>query len=193
MCVLALAVLRVGPIWAQDDPLNKVHVPPPPPSPGHRSTSGRGRGPRQRERPRKATPGSLIRMNVDMVLIPITITDPMNRLVTGLEQEDFQIYENNGQQKIRSFASEDAPVSIGIIFDLSGSMNSKLIRARESILQFMKTANPEDEFFVIGFNDRPELIEDFTGSVEDIQARLQRYAVDIARRCWMRFITESRR
>ena len=67
---------------------------------------------------------------------------------------------------------EDAPVSIGIIFDLSGSMTSKLIRARESILQFIKTANPQDEFFVIGFNDRPELIEDFTNSVEDIQARL---------------------
>ena len=111
-------------------------------------------------------------MNVDMVLVPITVTDPMNRLVTGLEQEDFQVYENNGEQKIRSFASEDAPVSIGIIFDLSGSMTSKLIRARESILQFIKTANPEDEFFVIGFNDRPELIEDFTSSVEDIQARL---------------------
>ena len=57
---------------------------------------------------------------MDMVLVPITVTDPMNRLVTGLEQEDFQIYENNGQQKIRSFASEDAPVSIGIIFDLVG-------------------------------------------------------------------------
>jgi Ca-activated chloride channel family protein len=107
-----------------------------------------------------------------MVLVPVTITDPMNRLVTGLEKEDFQLYENGGEQKIVSFAAEDAPVSIGIIFDLSGSMNTKLIRARESILQFIRTANPQDEFFVIGFNDRPELIEDFTSSVEDIQARL---------------------
>jgi Ca-activated chloride channel family protein len=111
-------------------------------------------------------------MNVDMVLIPVTVTDPMNRLITGLEQEDFQIFENGAQQQIKTFASEDAPVSIGIIFDLSGSMTSKLIRARESILQFIKTANPQDEFFVIGFNDRPELMEDFTNSVEDIQARL---------------------
>jgi len=109
---------------------------------------------------------------VDLVLVPVTVTDPMNRLVTGLEQEDFQIFENGGQQKIKTFASEDAPVSIGIIFDLSGSMTSKLVRARESIIQFIKTANPQDEFFVIGFNDRPELIEDFTNSVEDIQARL---------------------
>ena len=111
-------------------------------------------------------------MNVDMVLVPVTVTDPMNRLVTGLEQEDFQVFENTAGQKIVSFASEDAPVSIGIVFDLSGSMTSKLVRARESILQFIKTANPQDEFFVIGFNDRPELIEDFTNSVEDIQARL---------------------
>ena len=108
----------------------------------------------------------------DASLVPVTITDPMNRLVTGLEQDDFQVSENGTTQKIRSFASEDSPVSIGIIFDLSGSMSSKLVRARESILQFARTANPEDEFFVIGFNDRPELIEEFTSSVEDLQARL---------------------
>ena len=107
-----------------------------------------------------------------MVLVPVTVTDPLNRLVTGLEKEDFQVYENSGEERIASFASEDAPVSIGIIFDLSGSMTSKLVRAREAILQFIKTANPQDEFFVIGFNDRPELIEDFTSSVDDIQARL---------------------
>jgi Ca-activated chloride channel homolog len=171
ICVLALAFLSVGSSEAQDNPLDKVHVPPPTAGApatgapaGVDAPAATGAG--------KAKPGSLIRMNVDMVLVPITVTDPMNRLVTGLEQEDFQVYENNGEQKIRSFAAEDAPVSIGIIMDLSGSMTSKLVRAREAILQFIKTANPEDEFFVIGFNDRPELIEDFTNSVEDIQARL---------------------
>jgi Ca-activated chloride channel family protein len=158
---------------AQDDPLNKVHVPPP------ATATPSGAEPAGAEAPAatgpdalKIHPGTRIRMNVDMVLVPVTITDPMNRLVTGLDQPDFQLYENNSPQKITSFASEDAPVSIGIIFDLSGSMTSKLMRARESILQFIKTANPQDEFFVIGFNDRPELIEDFTNSVEDIQARL---------------------
>ncbi|HEX3892011.1 MAG TPA: VWA domain-containing protein [Terracidiphilus sp.] len=158
---------------AQDDPLNKVHVTPPPTATPS-TTAPVGAQPAAVTGPAaaKARPGALIRMNVDMVLIPITVTDTMNRLVTGLEKEDFQIYENNGEQKISSFASEDAPVSIGIVFDLSGSMTSKLIRARDSILQFIKTANPEDEFFVIGFNDRPELIEDFTNSVEDIEARL---------------------
>jgi len=170
--ILAL-VFGASRMTAQDDPLNKVHVPPPSSAtPAEGAPKGVEAAPATGAAGAKARPGALIRMNVDMVLVPITVTDPMNRLVTGLEQDDFQVFENNGQQKIRSFASEDAPVSIGIIFDLSGSMTSKLIRARESILQFIKTANPEDEFFVIGFNDRPELIEDFTSSVEDIQARL---------------------
>jgi Ca-activated chloride channel family protein len=173
-CVVALFSLSRASAQDQEDPLNKVHVPPP-----STNTAPATDAPKGAEAPAvsgpgalKARPGERIRMNVDMVLVPVTVTDPMNRLVTGLERDDFQILENNGQQVIRTFASEDAPVSIGIIFDLSGSMSSKLIRARESILEFIKTANPQDEFFVIGFNDRPELIEDFTSSVEDIQARL---------------------
>jgi Ca-activated chloride channel family protein len=172
ICGLA-AVLLLARAGAQEDQLNKVQVKPP------GSTAPATGAPAGAETPAatgpealKIHPGSFIRMNVDMVLVPVTITDPMNRLVTGLEQEDFTVFENNNKQKIVTFAAEDAPVSIGIIFDLSGSMTSKLARARESILQFIKTANPQDEFFVIGFNDRPELIEDFTSSVEDIQARL---------------------
>lgn len=176
---LTLAAGLVGilalcaPARSQDDPLNKVHVPPPSTTSAP-TAEPKGAEPKPVTGPEglKARPGSIIHMNVDMVLVPVTVTDPLNRLVTGLEQEDFKVFENNGEQHIKSFAAEDAPVSIGIIFDLSGSMNSKLIRAKESILQFIKTANPQDEFFVIGFNDRPELIEDFTGSVEDIQARL---------------------
>ena len=167
------ALLVTLPARAQENPIDKVHIKPP------ASATQPVGAPKGAEVPAasgpdalRVHPGSYIRMNVDMVLVPVTITDPMNRLVTGLEQEDFQVFENNAKQQIRTFASEDAPVSIGIIFDLSGSMTSKLVRARESILQFIKTANPQDEFFVIGFNDRPELIENFTDSVEDIQARL---------------------
>ena len=167
------AIFLVAHAYCQDDPLNKVHVTPPPAAtPATGAPAGAEAPALTGNAATKARPGALIRMNVDMVLVPITVTDPMNRLVTGLEKDDFQIYENIGEQRISAFAAEDAPVSIGIIFDLSGSMSSKLVRARESILQFIKTANPEDEFFVIGFNDRPELIEDFTSSVEDIQARL---------------------
>ena len=107
---------------AQDDPLNKVHVPPPttttPGTPAAGAPAGAeapvASGPAANGR----KPGAMIRMNVDMVLVPVTVTDPMNRLVTGLEKEDFQIYENSGAAGDPQFASEDAPVSIGIIFDL---------------------------------------------------------------------------
>jgi len=171
ICVLALAAGGVQ-VYAQDQ-LNQVHVNPPGNStPSTAEPKGTEAPPDTGSDALRLHPGSFIRMNADLVLVPVTVTDPMNRLVTGLEQQDFQVYENNGQQKITSFACEDAPVSIGIIFDLSGSMASKLVRAKESILQFIKTSNPQDEYFVIGFNDRPELIEDFTSSVDDISARL---------------------
>lgn len=174
VCVAAIpGMFAAARSHAQDDPLNKVHVPPPTTTTNTPSEpAGAEAAAISNADARKMRAGSFIRMNVDMVLVPVTVTDPMNRLVTGLEQEDFKVFENSGEQHIKSFAAEDAPVSIGIIFDLSGSMSSKLVRARESILQFIKTANPQDEFFVIGFNDRPELIEDFTNSVDEIGARL---------------------
>jgi Ca-activated chloride channel family protein len=113
-----------------------------------------------------------IKVDVNMVLVPVTITDPLNRLVTGLDRENFNLFEGKDQQEIKTFSSEDAPVSIGVIFDMSGSMNSKIERAREAVVEFFKTANPQDEFFMITFADRPEEIADFTSSVDDIQGRL---------------------
>jgi Ca-activated chloride channel homolog len=113
-----------------------------------------------------------MKVDVSLVLIPVTITDPMNRLVTGLDKENFQIFENKDPQELKSFSSEDAPVSIGVIFDMSGSMSSKIERAREAVIEFFKTANPQDEFFMIAFADKPEEVSDFTSSVEDIQGKL---------------------
>jgi Ca-activated chloride channel family protein len=113
-----------------------------------------------------------MKVDVDMVLVPVTITDPLNRLVTGLDRENFNLFEGKDQQEIKTFSSEDAPVSIGVIFDMSGSMGSKIERAREAVIEFFKTANPQDEFFMITFADKPEEIADFTSSVDDIQGRL---------------------
>jgi Ca-activated chloride channel homolog len=113
-----------------------------------------------------------LKVKVDMVLVPVTITDPMNRLVTGLDKENFSVFEGKDQQEIKSFSSEDAPVSLGVIFDMSGSMSSKIERAREAVVEFFKTANPQDEFFMITFADKPEEIADFTSSIEDIQGKL---------------------
>src|SRR5205823_14883859 len=81
-----------------------------------------------------------IRSKVDLVLVPVTVTDPMNRLVTGLDKENFQVYEGKEAQDVRHFSSEDAPISLGVIFDMSGSMSSKVERAREAVNEFFKTA-----------------------------------------------------
>jgi Ca-activated chloride channel family protein len=113
-----------------------------------------------------------MKVDVNLVLVPVTVTDPMNRLVTGLDKENFAIYEGKEEQVIRNFSSEDAPVSLGVIFDMSGSMGTKIERAREAAVEFFKTANPEDEFFMITFSDKPEQVADFTSSVDDIEQKL---------------------
>jgi Ca-activated chloride channel family protein len=159
-------------------PGNDVHVQPPPPeATAPPSTTAKPPAtvtpaPLEGKRALTAKANERIRVDVNLVLVPVTVTDPLNRLVTGLERQDFFVYENNALQKLKSFSAEDAPVSIGIIFDLSGSMTDKINRARSSILEFLRTANPQDEFFVIGFNDRPELITDFTSNVDNIESRL---------------------
>lgn len=113
-----------------------------------------------------------MRVDVNLVLVPVTVTDPDNRLVTGLEKQNFDVFDSGVQQQIRHFSSEDAPVSIGVIFDVSGSMANKIDKSREAIMEFFKTANPDDEFFVITFNDKPTVLSDFTNRIEDIQEKL---------------------
>jgi Ca-activated chloride channel family protein len=122
--------------------------------------------------PSETTPRSNIRVDTTLVLIPVTVTDPLNRFVTGLERENFRLYEDKAEQKLLQFSSEDAPLSVGLVFDCSGSMSNKLDRSRKAVAQFFRTANPEDEFFLVQFNDRPELVLPFTTSLEEIQNRL---------------------
>jgi len=117
-------------------------------------------------------PGQSVHIDVDLALVNVTVTDPYDRLVTGLEPDNFRIFENSVEQEIQYFSSEDVPISIGVIFDLSGSMANKVDKAREAASQFFKTANPQDEFFLVSFNDRAELMSDFTSSVEDLQSRI---------------------
>jgi len=117
-------------------------------------------------------PGQTLKMDVDIALVNVTVTDPYNRLVTGLEQENFRVFEDNVEQEVVTFSSEDVPISIGVVFDFSGSMANKVGKAREAAVQFFKTANPSDEFFLVSFNERAELTSAFTNSVEDLQSSL---------------------
>ncbi len=117
-------------------------------------------------------PKANIRVDTTVVLIPVTVTDPLNRFVTGLEKENFKISEDKVEQKIQQFSSEDAPLSVGLVFDTSGSMGSKLEKSRQAVAEFLKTMNPEDESFLVEFNDRAELALGFTRSPEEIQNKL---------------------
>jgi Ca-activated chloride channel family protein len=127
---------------------------------------------------RRDTPGvsikprQLIKMDVDLALLNVTVTDPYNRLVTGLEPDNFRVFEDNIEQEVVTFSAEDVPISIGVIFDFSGSMSNKVGKAREAAVQFFKTANQQDEFFLVSFNERAELTSSFTNSVEDLQSRM---------------------
>jgi Ca-activated chloride channel family protein len=117
-------------------------------------------------------PGESLHVDVNLALVHVTVTDPYNRLVTGLEPDNFRIFEDNVEQEVVNFSSEDVPISIGIILDHSGSMTNKLGKAKEAAFQFLKTANPEDEFFLVGFNEHSELLSPFTENVEDLQSRM---------------------
>jgi len=113
-----------------------------------------------------------IKVDVDLVLVPVTITDPMDRLVTGLEKENFQLWDAGEAQEIKYFSCEDAPISVGVIFDMSGSMADKIDKSRAAVGQFFRTSNPDDEFLLIAFNETPMLASDFTRSVDEIQGKL---------------------
>ena len=114
-----------------------------------------------------------LRIDTTLVPIAVAVTKAANgQLVTGLEKRNFKVYEDKVEQEIINFSTEDAPLSVGVVFDASSSMGAKLQRSREAVAQFMKTANPEDEFFLVQFNDRPELTLPFTSDPAQIQNRL---------------------
>jgi Ca-activated chloride channel homolog len=115
---------------------------------------------------------AIIRKSVDLVLVPVTVMDESNRIITGLEQGNFQLYENKQAQPIKHFWKEDSPVSVGIVLDVSGSMDTKIERARDAVVAMLTASNPQDEFFLMTFANRPTLVQDFTPNVDDIQGHL---------------------
>jgi Ca-activated chloride channel homolog len=113
-----------------------------------------------------------IRINADLVLIPVLVTDSNDHFIGGLEKENFKLFDDKVEQVITQFAMEDAPTSIGLVFDCSGSMGAKLQKSRAAVSAFLRISNPEDEFSLVTFNDRAQLVTTFTDAVEDIQKHL---------------------
>jgi VWFA-related protein len=107
-------------------------------------------------------------VDVELVQLPISVLDKEGRPVNGLTKDHFQIFEDNAQQQITLFKHEDIPLSLGLVIDNSGSMRNKRERVNSSALSFVRESNPEDETFIVNFDDVAYLEQDFTGSIGDL-------------------------
>jgi len=111
-------------------------------------------------------------MDVNMVLVPVRVTDVADRPVMGLEKHNFALYQDGEEQQVGYFSTEDVPISVGLILDLSKSMTSKFDMERAAVSEFFKNANGLDDYFVITFSDRPTLVTGATQSIDTIESRL---------------------
>jgi len=120
---------------------------------------------------RKPSLKPTFKVGVETKFVKVVVTDPLNRIVTGLEKEQFKVYEDKVEQQIVHFAQETAPISVGIIFDVSGSMkdNNNIGSAKNSIMRFLQSGNPEDEYFLVTFNQKTTLVQNFTRESTTIQ------------------------
>ena len=110
-----------------------------------------------------------IKVDIDLVMVNVSITDSENHVITDLKPEHFQLFEDKVEQKIQYFSSEAAPLSLGIVFDISHSMENKLELARAAAVRFLETGTPEDEYFLIEFSNRAEVAEDFTNDISRLR------------------------
>ncbi|HEY2647422.1 MAG TPA: VWA domain-containing protein [Candidatus Acidoferrales bacterium] len=113
-----------------------------------------------------------LRVNVNVVLVPVVVSDAMNRPILGLEKQNFTLSDNDQQQEIQYFSSEDSPISVGLLVDVSKSMTDKVDAEREAVSEFFKNANPEDDYFVVTFSTQPEVLTEVTQSIGTIESKL---------------------
>jgi len=121
-----------------------------------------------------AVPGARLRIDTELALIPVHVTTADGTTVTSLARDNFQIFEEGVEQKITHFSKDDAPVSVGLVFDTSGSMVTKMKKSADAAQTFFKTANTDDEFFLVEFNDRPKLTIPFTPDSASLYHRITR-------------------
>jgi Ca-activated chloride channel family protein len=112
------------------------------------------------------------RADSTLVLVPVSVTDPSNRYVLGLDKEDFRIFEDDVEQRVTHFSNEDAPLSIGLLVDTSGSMGAKLDTSRRAVVEFLKTLNAADEALLVEFSDQADLAVAWTGEAGVIERKM---------------------
>jgi Ca-activated chloride channel family protein len=126
--------------------------------------------------PVKQQPGASIKVDVNLVVLHTTVLDDRGKFVEGLTQDNFRIYEDKTEQKLSVFKREDIPVSMGLVIDNSGSMRDKRPRVNEAALTLVQNSNPQDEAFVVNFNDDfyLDLDKDFSSSIPELKEALER-------------------
>jgi Ca-activated chloride channel homolog len=120
--------------------------------------------------------GGRIKVDVNLVVLHTTVNDDRGKFVDGLTQDSFRVYEDKVEQKLSIFKREDIPVSMGLVIDNSGSMRDKRPRVNEAALTFVQSSNPQDEAFVVNFNDDfyLDLDKDFSSSIPELKEALER-------------------
>jgi Ca-activated chloride channel homolog len=153
-------VAFAAPLGQTVKPISVAQIPPPPLA-----------QPKPFAPPPPLMPAQESKPHVDTMLVRVaaTVTDPLNRFVTGLAKNAFTLFEDSIEQEILQFSNPDSPLSIGIVMDSSAGADEKLQLSQQALAHFLKTANPQDEFFLIQFSDRPELLNGFTSNPEELQ------------------------
>ncbi len=121
--------------------------------------------------------GFTIGVNVDLVVIHTSVYDKSGIFVGGLKKDNFKVYEDGIAQSVSSFSQEDVPISLGLILDTSGSMRNKIDLVNKAALAFIRASNPEDQVFLVSFNDQVELLEDYTNDIDTITDALDNIVV----------------
>ncbi len=123
--------------------------------------------------PEPVTDDTPVTVKTDLVTLTLTVTDLYGRYVSGLDKRAFSIFDNNEEQEITFFSDSDAPISVGILFDVSGSMNKeKIAKSRTALEKFLNTSHPSDEYFLIAFNNRAQLLLDRTRDADAVLQKL---------------------
>jgi len=119
-------------------------------------------------------PETTFRVGTDLVALNVSVFDASGQIVKGLPRSAFTVYENNVKQEVSVFRQEDVPVSLGLAIDDSASMRNKKDRVASAALAMIKASNPDDEIFIITFNEEPELLQDFTGKIDVLERSLHK-------------------
>jgi Ca-activated chloride channel family protein len=164
ICLTTILIVLAGAVPAQDSGVDSPHIAP---KSGPKVSSYIPAGatlPTLSSRP--------LRVDVNLVLVPVTVVDASNRPVLSLPEQSFELLEGGAPQQIQYFSHEDAPISVAIVLDFSGSMENKIEFVHQGVDQFFQNANPEDDYYVIAVSDKPRLVADASQSTNTILAQL---------------------